>query len=112
MLCKSGAKTIIAGFLRLSNWNIKWIKESLGEDYTWLFDENEKHKNQALHFSTEEKRYYYERIKSMCDSYGVEFSVCYDGDEDWETFKYLWANKNDCCNALGKVKRIYKKLFT
>lgn len=103
-ICDVGAKTVIAGFLRLSNWNIKWIKESTGEDYTWLFDENEKHKNTALHFSTEEKRYYYERIKDVCDKRGVEFSVCYDGDEDWETFKYLWANQDDCCNALGKVK--------
>jgi DNA repair photolyase len=100
---EAGAKTIIAGFVRLSSWNIKWIKEKTGEDLTWLFDKNIKEKNQALHFSTEEKRYYYEKMKKECEKWGAEFSVCYDGDDDYNEFRYLWANKNDCCNGLGKI---------
>ena len=34
----------------------------------------------AATIGTEEKRYYYERIKKMCDKNGVDFSVCYDGN--------------------------------
>ena len=101
--CEAGAQTLIAGFLRLSQWNIRWIREATGQDLTWLFDPATKAKNQALHFSTEEKRYYYEMIKGRCDAQGVDFSVCYDGDESYNTFRYLWANPNDCCNGTGKV---------
>lgn len=101
------ASTLIAGFLRLSTWNIRWIKEATGEDLRWLFSE-QKQSNTALHFSTEEKRYYYERIKKMCDKNGVEFSVCYDGDDVYTEFKYLWANQDDCCNGKGKVAGFVK----
>jgi len=102
MIGESKAGTLIAGFLRLSTWNLRWIKESTGEDLRWMFTE-QKQSNTALHFSTEEKRYYYERIKKMCDKKGVDFSVCYDGDDAYTEFKYLWANQNDCCNGKGKV---------
>jgi len=110
MVAETGCKMIIAGFIRLSNWNIRWIKERTGEDYTYLFDPKTKHKNTALHFSTEEKRYYYERIRDMCHKHGMEFSVCYDGDEAYETFRYLWADPNDCCNGKSHVKRFGKAM--
>lgn len=103
MLAEAKVKTVIAGFLRLSTWNLRWLKEATGEDYSRLFDENTKQKNTALHFSREEKRWYYEQIKKRCDELGMAFSVCYDGDENYETFRYLWANQNDCCNGLGNV---------
>ena len=103
-IAEAGASTVIAGFLRLSSWNIKWIKEKTHRDLTYLFNPDTRQANQALHFGIEEKRYYYERIKAMCDSMGLDFSVCYDGDEAYETFRYLWANQNDCCNGIGKVK--------
>jgi len=103
-LADVGTDTVIAGFLRLSTWNIKWIEKATGKNLEWLFDPNIKQKNQALHFSTEEKRYYYEKIKEKCDNLGMQFSVCYDGDEDYEEFRYLWADKNDCCNGRTNVK--------
>lgn len=103
MIADAGAKTVICGFLRLSSWNLKWIQEKWNDDLRWLFKEK-KFTNGALHFSTEEKRYYYEKIKKICDSRGVAFSVCYDGDEEYEAFRYLWANQNDCCNGLGNVE--------
>ena len=102
MIGAAKAKTLIAGFLRLSTWNIRWIKDATGDDLRWLFTP-QKQSNTALHFSTEEKRYYYERIKKMCDKNGVDFSVCYDGDDAYTAFKYLWANQDDCCNGKGKV---------
>ena len=103
MIQKTANKTVIAGFVRLSSWNIKWIKNKTGKDLTWLFDAGTKVKNQALHFSSEEIRYYYEKIKKSCDDLGMEFSVCYDGDDAYEEFRYLWANPNDCCNGKGKI---------
>lgn len=101
-------KTIIGGFLRLSSWNIRWIKEKTGEDLTWLFDK-QKRRNGALHFSEPEIKYYYENIKKVCDKNNVDFSVCYDGDANYEVFKYLWANPDDCCNNFGKVKGFTNK---
>jgi len=104
MIKEHKGHTVIAGFVRLSPWNLRWIKEKTGEDISWLFDIDEKHKNLALHFSTEEKRYYYETAKKQCDKLGLEFSVCYDGDDAYEEFRYLWANRDDCCNGKGKIK--------
>jgi DNA repair photolyase len=108
MLAKAGCKTSIAGFVRLSTWNIRWIREKTGEDLTWLFDPATKQKNTALHFSTEEKRYYYEKIRDLCHQQGMEFSVCYDGDDAYEAFRYLWANPDDCCNGKGKIRGFQK----
>ena len=34
----------------------------------------------------------------------MEFSICYDGDDAYEEFQYLWANPEDCCNGKGKIK--------
>ena len=103
MIAAAGAQTLIAGFLRLSSWNLRWIEERTRTDLRWLFDAGTDQRNQALHFSTEEKRYYYEELKRRCDVLGMEFSVCYDGDDAFEEFRYLWANPEDCCNGLGNV---------
>jgi DNA repair photolyase len=103
-IAKTGCNTVIGGFLRLSSWNVRWIREKTGEDLTWLFDPATKHNNCALHFSVEEKRYYYEKMQGLCHKNGMGFSVCYDGDEAYETFRYLWENKNDCCNGKGNIK--------
>lgn len=103
MIANARVNTVIAGFLRLSAWNIKWIREFAGRDLTVLFSPSEKHKNAALHFSIEEKRYYYEEMRRLCHARGMDFSVCYDGDEAYEEFRYLWANPHDCCNGVGKV---------
>lgn len=96
-------QTVICGFVRLSSWNIRWIRESTGVDLSYLFDPAMKQSNQALHFSTSEKRYYYENIRNMCKQHGMDFTVCYDGDDAYEEFRYLWANQNDCCNGTGHI---------
>lgn len=110
MFKEANINTVIAGFVRLSHWNIKWIEEDTGKNLKWLFDSDTKAKNTALHFSTEEKRYYYERMKKRCDEVGMDFTVCYDGDEDYETFRYLWANPDDCCNGKFNIKE-FKNAF-
>lgn len=107
-IAEAGADTLIAGFLRLSPYNLKWIKEATGEDLRWLFPLG--YDNLALHFSTEEKRWYYERAKAMCDERDMRFSVCYDGDDAYTEFRYLWANQNDCCDGLGNIPA-FKRTF-
>jgi len=67
----------------------------------WLFAGG--YDNLALHFSTEEKRHYYEEMKTRSDRLGMRFSVCYDGDDAYTEFRYLWANNNDCCDGLGNI---------
>lgn len=101
MCAEAKVRTIIAGFLRLSPFNVKWIKEATGDDLRWLFAGG--YENQSWHFSTGEKRYYYERTKARCDDLGMRFSVCYDGDDAYTEFQYLWANPDDCCDGLGNV---------
>lgn len=73
-----------------------------------MFDPATKQSNCALHFGIEGKRYYYEKIRDICSKWGREFSVCYDGDEAYVTFRYLWANPEDCCNGKGKIRGFQK----
>ena len=103
LLAAAQFKTVIAGFARLSTWNIRWTTEATGCDLTYLFTDRTQ-RNGALHFSTEEKRYYYERLAQLTGEAGMEFSVCYDGDDSYKRFRYLWANEDDCCNCFGKVR--------
>lgn len=101
MIAASKCTTIIAGFLRLNyyNNNRKRIVQEIGFDLDYLFSPEIRKKNDALYFSIEEKRYYYEKLHKMSHEKGLRFSVCYDGDESYEVFQYLWENQNDCCDA-------------
>jgi len=100
-LADAGCETIIAGFLRLNyyNNNRRRIVAALGFDPDYLFSEEIRRRNDALYFSIEEKRYYYETLRDLTHQHKMAFSVCYDGDEAYEVFRYLWDNPNDCCNA-------------
>jgi len=102
MIRDSGTRSVIAGFARLSAWNLRWIRKATGLNFRHLFD-GAKMKNGALHFQFSEKQYYYERLKALCDQLDIEFSVCYDDDRSYNKFRYLWANPDDCCNISGKV---------
>lgn len=101
-LVDAGAGTIIAGFVRLSPFNLRWIKEATGKDLRYLF--TSKFESNALFFSTEEKRYYYEKCKMLCDRAGVRFSVCFDKDDAYDEFRYLWADQEDCCDGRLNVR--------
>lgn len=102
-IANAGCQTCIAGFVRLSGYNIRWIREQTGDNLERLFAPDTKHANTALHYSEAEKRYYYEWLQGLCARRGLAFSVCYDGDDAYETFRYLWANPMDCCNGLGNI---------
>lgn len=61
------------------------------------------------------------RLGGMTDCFGnnehhnqvtrqvIEFSVCYDADDNYEAFRDLWANPADCCNCTGKVPGFTRK---
>jgi len=103
MIAEHKADTLIAGFLRLSTFNIRWIKEQTGQDLTYLFNPKRKMADQARHYSIAEKKYYYEKIWNMCKKHGVKFTICFDDDEAYETFRYMWHNPQDCCNGLDNI---------
>ena len=105
-ICETGCNTLVGEFMRFTPFAIKKLNECLGEDISWLITDDCIRRGGARHFSTEEKKYYFERVREICDQHGTEFTVCDDGD--FEAFKYLWANPNDCCNGLGKVKGFSK----
>lgn len=50
--------------------------------------------------SAKEMTEYYNRIKNKCDAAGVHFSVCFDKSWNFEKFRYLWSNQEDCCSTL------------
>ena len=100
--CRHGAKSILVEFLRFNTFMHRWFAEDIGDDLRWMINDHSRYHGGCNHFSMQEKRWYYERIKIICQDYGVEFSVCEDGH--FEECRDLWANPLDCCNAMGKVK--------
>ena len=106
-----GKHTIIAGFVRLPFACIRWVSEAIG----WQPKELKKFfhikKSNCYYYSTEEIRFYYEAISELCKSADVPFSVCYDSEENYATFRHMWANPKDCCNAVGVVKG-FEKVFS
>jgi len=101
-LAEAGAGTVIAGFLRLSPWSAKWLKDALAIDIRKMF--SGKFERGQLHYSAAEKRHYFEALKHVCDQAGIRFSVCYDSDDHYETFRDLWADHEDCCDGRMNVE--------
>lgn len=104
-ICNHGAKTIVGEMMRFNNWSLKWMKEA-GLDLKWMINENSVKSGNSWHFSSEEKMVYFKEVKEICDKNNVDFTVCEDNDVEY--FKELWANPNDCCNGLGKIKGFSK----
>jgi DNA repair photolyase len=98
-ICECRPSTVLAGFLRIgSEKTHRWFEQEANLDmrkYFW--------KNNHKYYSTEEIKYYYSKCKSICNKYNVPFSICFDRNDNYEIFKDMWANKQDCCNALDKV---------
>jgi DNA repair photolyase len=100
-LSEAGIRTVIAGFLRLNYYNNNRAKilQATGYDLGLLFSTEARKANDALYFSIEEKRIYYEKLQKLVHEAGMRFTVCYDGDEAYEVFRPLWDNPDDCCDA-------------
>lgn len=108
-LCDAGSRNILVEFLRFLPFVHRWLGADAGDDLRWMLNERSVRHEGAWHFSAEEKRAYFERIREVCLRRGVQFSVCDDANQD--AFRDLWTNPDDCCNALGNIPgfaRTYK----
>jgi hypothetical protein len=106
----AGRHTLIAGFVRLPFATVKWVSDAIG----WQRDELKaffgKRVKNCYYYSSEEVGHYYEAIQARCKTNQIPFSICYDSDENYETFRCMWANPIDCCNAFNNVPG-FQKVF-
>jgi len=106
-----GRHTLVAGFVRLPFATIRWVSEALDWPKEELKTFFKKRIKNCYYYSPEEIGHYYEAIHERCSRNGVPFSVCYDFDDNYERFRDMWANREDCCNGLGVVpgfQKVYK----
>jgi DNA repair photolyase len=101
-LLKVKPHCIIAGFLKVYDMNIYKEFSDAGMDMTPYYRLNKKY------FSTKEIMKYYTRIKEKCDNANVNFSVCFDKADNFEKFRYMWSNQEDCCCAKDMIEGFTK----
>ncbi len=105
-IAETGTPSVLAGFARLSSFGLNQIEKAIGQDLRVLFDRTKVNKSSRdFHFTDEEVRAYYEKIKQKCVQNAIEFTTCYIGQGENHFWKDqdLWDNKKDCCNIKGKV---------
>lgn len=104
-LADSSVSSVLAGFVRLSNWSINNISKASGVDLKQFFKPDVLAKNGDKHFSDAEISYYYREIHKKCLKHNMRFNTCYIGNgvKDYYQYQNLWSNKKDCCDAVGKV---------
>lgn len=102
--------SLLVGMVRLYRPNISFMNKALGYDIREIFKEDTKWERASIHFSEEETGFYYREIARLARQHGVRFSTCYIGNDptgkSFETYQNLWANKQDCCDAVGNVAGI------
>lgn len=98
--------SLLAGFGRFSSYAINQMDPALGIDFKQFYDGKKFKGTRDFHFSDEEVRYYYKRIKDLCKKFGVQFTTCYIGNGEAHFWRDqdLWDNKHDCCNVKNRVK--------
>ncbi|MFW6009181.1 MAG: radical SAM protein [archaeon] len=119
---KVGTNTIIVGGLRVQSKtreygpiaSAEFMNDAFAEDERFTnFDIKEfMNKDSSTYYIEEEKLYHrYKEIKEIADDLGMEFSICHDNNKnaDKKRFRDLWYNKEDCCNAYGKIKGFKNK---
>ena len=106
-IAQHGIPSLLVGIVRLYEPNLRFMKNALGYDIKQHFGRNANLERAALHFSEAETKYYYERIKTLCQKHGIRFSTCYIGNDpsgnSFIKYQPLWDNKLDCCDAVGNV---------
>lgn len=103
---ETGTPSILAGFARLSSFGLNQIEKATGENLRVLFDKNKVNKStRDFHFTDDEVRAYYEKIKEKCVQNAIEFTTCYIGQGENHFWKDqdLWDNKKDCCNIKDRL---------
>lgn len=105
-LAEHKVPAVLAGFVRLSSFAVNNVERVSGVNLRDFYRKDLVNKSKRdFHFSDKEIRYYYEQIKSRCQSNAMEFTTCYIGNGENHFWKDqdLWSNKKDCCNVKGKV---------
>lgn len=97
--------SLLAGFGRFSPYALNLIEKTLRVDFRSFFRGKKFSQSRDYNYSDLEIRYYYERLKELCDKHNLEFTTCYIGNHEPHFWKDqdLWSNKHDCCNAKGRV---------
>jgi DNA repair photolyase len=105
-IADAGVPAIICGFGRFSSYSLNQVEKASGLNLRQFFNKEETNKSRRdWHFSEREIRYYYEKVKVLCNKRGLEFTVCYigNGEEQFWNTQDLWSNKKDCCNIKDRV---------
>ncbi len=98
-ICECKPSTVIAGFLRMESEKAhRWFELEANLNMKQFF-----WKTNHKYYSREEIAYYYKQCKDICDKYKVPFSVCFDRNENYDFFKSMWTNAQDCCNACNQT---------
>ncbi len=97
--------SVLAGFVRLSSKAINSMSTATGVDIRAFFDPELLKGHGDKRFSDSEIAYYYKRTQAECVKNGIRFNTCYigNGEKDYYQYQDLWANKKDCCDAVGNV---------
>jgi DNA repair photolyase len=91
--CKAGVDTVISEFLRFPM-NRRPSLAQYFDVSAYVRDGPKYHLPVAMKVPVLEK------IKGICDRYGVDSTICDDHDVD--ALMRFRANKDDCCNIIGK----------
>lgn len=106
VLAEHKVPAVLAGFVRLSPFAVNNVEKATGVNLRDFYRKDLVNKSKRdFHFTDKEIRYYYEQIKSRCQSNAMEFTTCYIGNGENHFWKDqdLWSNKKDCCNIKSKV---------
>lgn len=105
-IAESKAKTVIAGFVRLSPASINSMSKAAEVDLKQFFTPEVMKGHNDKHYSDREISHYYRWFKQESLKHGFRFTTCYigNGAKDYYQYQSLWDNKKDCCDIVGNVK--------
>jgi DNA repair photolyase len=106
VIAQHKVKTLLAGVVRLSGFELNQIQKAAGIDLRPFFSDQVNSGSSHKRYSDAEIRYYYERLYRLCKDAGLQFTTCYigNGEKDYWQYQNLWSNKKDCCNAVNQIE--------
>jgi DNA repair photolyase len=108
VIARHQVPSVLVGMVRLYRPSVRFMNQALGEDVRAYFAADVQEERASIHFSAAETTYYYQKIRDLCDIYGLRFSTCYIGNdatgESFYRYQPLWSNRADCCDAVGNVR--------
>lgn len=104
-IADSKAKTVIAGFVRLSPAAINAVSKAASVDLKEFFKPEVMKGHNDKHYSDKEIAHYYQWFKKESQKRGFRFTTCYIGNgiKDYFQYQSLWDNKKDCCDVVSNV---------